>query len=185
MSDYKTNANNGALNSTVINFRHMPNVILPAAAFSSGMPFSEIKPIATVRPFEFLENGDVVFNVSVQDVSTVEVGGKNGTLWGVEKHALENMGSGWFRGIVKCIPAGFQYMQYYFDGKPVLYENAPIGRGYGYAVNYIDMPSADDDFYLYKDVPHGAVRYETYYSTYAGELRNCWVYTPPTYDVSS
>ena len=179
------NASNDILNSTVINFRNLPTTILPPIDFSKGMPMNEIKPVAVVPAFEFLDNGDVVFNVSAKNAETVEVSGMRGTLWGDERHALENKGCGWFQGTVSGIPAGFQYMQYYFDGKPVLYENAPIGRGYGYAVNYIDMPDPALDFYLCKDVPHGAIRYETYYSKYTGNLRNCWVYTPPTYDTDT
>ena len=178
------NADNDILNSTVIHFRNQPITIMPPFDPSSGVNYMELKPVAVVPVFEFLDNGDVVFNVSAPGVETVEVGGMRGTLWGYDKHPLEDQGNGWFRGTISGIPAGFQYMQYYFDGKPALYKDAPIGRGYGYAVNYIDIPDPELDFYLYKDVPHGAVRYETYYSKYTGNLRNCWVYTPPTYDTS-
>ena len=178
------NADNGILNSTVINFRNQLLRIMPPFDPSKPVNFFEMKPIAEVPVFEFLDNGDVVFNVDAPGCETVEVAGMNGTLWGTEKHVLEKQEGSWFRGVVSGIPAGFQYMQYFFDGKTVIYKDAPIGRGYGFAVNYIDVPDKDLDFYLYKDVPHGAVRYETYYSKYTGNLRNCWVYTPPTYDTS-
>ncbi len=179
---YIENKDNPILNSTVINFSNLPLTIMPPFERGKGIPFSSIEPIAKVPVYEFLENGDVVFNVNAPGVEKVEVGGRPGTRWGGERHELEHQTQGWFRGTVSGIPEGFQYMQYYFDGKPVLYESAPVARGYSCCVNYIDMPPADDDFYLYKDVPHGALRYETYCSGFTRTLRNCWVYTPPTYD---
>lgn len=178
------NANNAALNSTVINFKHLPITIMPPIDMSKNISFFDIRPIARVPVYEFCDNGDVIFNVHAPGVEKVEVSGMRGTLWGEERHELTFNGNDWFRGPVSGIPAGFQYMQYYFDSKPVLYNSAPIGRGYGYAVNYIDVPDEKLDLYHYRDVPHGAIRYETYYSTYTGDVRNSWVYTPPSYDIS-
>src|SRR4029077_16210793 len=37
-------------------------------------------------------------------------------------------------------------------------------------------------FYDAKQVPHGAVRIETYYSTAIKASRQLWMYTPPGYD---
>ena len=181
LSMYK-NADNPILNSTILNYRTLPFAILPTSDPFAAM--RGIEPVAVIMPFEFLDNGDVVFNVCAMDAETVEVEGKSGAHWSDGRHALENKGSGWFRGVVSGIPAGFQYMQYYFDGKPVLYEHAPIGWGYGYAVNYIDKPDPELDFYLMKHVPHGTIRYETYYSDYTKDMRSCWVYTPPSYDTN-
>ena len=38
------------------------------------------------------------------------------------------------------------------------------------------------DTYALKDVPHGTVHMEIYFSTVTGMWRNCYVYTPPGYD---
>ena len=173
---------NDILNSTVLNFRHLPAAVISKEDAAAAAPGTRPVPIAEVEAFEFNEDGSVTFNVVAPDAETVEVSGMSGSLWGTQRHTLEDQGNGWFRGTVEKVPAGFQYMQYYMDGKPILYPHAPVGRGYGYAVNYIDVPDAQQDFYWIKDVPHGSIRYETYYSEYTGNMRNCWVYTPPTYD---
>ncbi len=137
------------------------------------------------RTVEILDNGDVQFTVKADGVRTVEVGGRPGSRWGTERTALRPLGGGWFQGTVSGIPAGLQYMNYYYDGVEMLNPDAPIGYGYGKAVNTVDVPDPEDDSYLCRDVPHGAVRYELYRSSYTGATRACWVYTPPGYDTDT
>jgi enterochelin esterase family protein len=48
----------------------------------------------------------------------------------------------------------------------------------------IDVPSDDQDFFATKDVPHGVVREQTYYSTVTKQWRRCFIYTPPDYDTN-
>ena len=40
------------------------------------------------RAIEYLADGGIQFNVRAPEAKTVEVGGRPGTLWGAEKHAL-------------------------------------------------------------------------------------------------
>jgi enterochelin esterase family protein len=46
----------------------------------------------------------------------------------------------------------------------------------------IDVPSDDQDFFAAKDVPHGTVREQPYFSKVSKAWRRCFVYTPPDYD---
>src|SRR6201999_2009727 len=46
----------------------------------------------------------------------------------------------------------------------------------------IDLPKDGEDFYFPKDVPHGAVRMQWYFSKTTGAWRRAMVYTPPGYD---
>ena len=131
------------------------------------------------RTIEYTEDGGVQFNVRAPEAKTVEVGGRPGTLWGAEKHPLTRGEDGVWTTTLYDIPAGFQYMNYYIDGVETLWPTAPIGWGYGFAVNFVEVPDTEHDFYDVKDVPHGAVRQEFYTSSVTGALRNCWVYTPP------
>jgi len=137
------------------------------------------------RTVELLDDGGVQFNVFAPNAESVEVGGRSGTTWGTEKHPLTKGEDGTWTGTFYDIPAGFQYMNYYINGVETLWPHAPIGWGYGSAVNFVDVPDPDCDVYDVKDVPHGAVRQEFYHSTVSGKLRNCWVYTPPTYDTDT
>jgi enterochelin esterase-like enzyme len=52
-------------------------------------------------------------------------------------------------------------------------------------VSGIEVPAAESDFFAVKDVPHGTVRTEWYFSKATGEWRRICVYTPPEYDRSS
>ena len=65
------------------------------------------------------------------------------------------------------------------DGVRIVNPLAPIGYGWGYGINYIEVPDPDQDYILIKDVPHGTVSQEYFYSTVTGEMECCYVYTPP------
>jgi enterochelin esterase-like enzyme len=174
---------NPILNSSIIEFALQPlEIYPPELGFSKGLRPGFPSPMAKVPVFEFHDNGDVTFNVYIPDVKTVQVAGAPGSRWGEAKHDLVEISKGWFQGRISGIPTGFLYMSYFFDGKDTLYDRAPMGHGYGCAMNYIDVPEPNTNFYYFKDVPHGAIRNETYFSSYTGKLRNCWVYTPPEYD---
>ncbi len=46
----------------------------------------------------------------------------------------------------------------------------------------IEIPGPESDFFAVKDVPHGAVRIEWYFSKSTNKWRRIFVYTPPGYD---
>ena len=54
--------------------------------------------------------------------------------------------------------------------------------GSGWWNSGIEIPASDADFYATKDVPHGRVSQQHYYSTVTGKWRRAYVYTPPDYD---
>ena len=45
----------------------------------------------------------------------------------------------------------------------------------------IEIPATDQDFYALKDVPHGLVSENIYFSKLTNAWRRCFVYTPPGY----
>ena len=137
----------------------------------------------TPKAIEFREDG-VEFNVYAPGAKTVEVSGTEGTLWGEEKHPLEHIGDGWWRAVIKDVPPGIQFTYYFIDGVNTLYKYAPVCYAHSFVCNFVEVPDMALDFYDYKDVPHGALRCEFYESEYTGTLRNCWVYTPPSYESS-
>ena len=46
----------------------------------------------------------------------------------------------------------------------------------------VEVPARDQDFYAFKNVPHGQLRQTLYYSKSAKTNLQCFVYTPPDYE---
>ena len=128
-----------------------------------------------------LPNGDVFFSYYAPDAKTVEVTGIGGG-FPVEKHPMEKGEDGWWHVTVSGLDSGFHYHDYYVDGNRALNPYVPFGYGCGRIINYFELPDKYSDFYLLHDVPHGAVRMNYYKSEITGRVRNCFVYTPPSYD---
>jgi enterochelin esterase family protein len=83
-----------------------------------------------------------------------------------------------------CAPQdeGFHYYQLNIDGASVpdpasLYFYGASRWGSG-----IEIPAKDQDFYALKDVPHGQLRENSYYSKTSKSVRRVYIYTPPGYD---
>lgn len=79
---------------------------------------------------------------------------------------------------------GFHYYQLIVDGVRVADPNTRTFFGSSRWMSGIDVPSDDQDFFATKEVPHGVVREQTYYSTVSKQWRRCFVYTPPDYDTN-
>src|SRR6185437_2027603 len=82
------------------------------------------------------------------------------------------------------IVEGFHYYPVYIDG---FESNDPGSRtffGEGRDMSGIEIPSplASDSFYQIRDVPHGQVREQSYFSSVTRDWRRIIVYTPPGYD---
>src|SRR5581483_6864572 len=46
----------------------------------------------------------------------------------------------------------------------------------------IEIPAHDESFYAVKNIPHGQLRQNLYFSKSTNTTRRCFVYTPPDYD---
>ncbi len=77
---------------------------------------------------------------------------------------------------------GFHYYWFTVDGVQVNDPGSDTYFGWGRPTTGIDIPMAGEDFYLPKDVPHGQVRMQWYFSKTTGAWRRAMVYTPPGYD---
>lgn len=80
------------------------------------------------------------------------------------------------------IRKGIQLVQLIVDGLEVLTPMLPITYGYSRPYNYVALDTQDDDFYQIKDVLHGSVRKEYFFSEVTGEWERCVVYTPYIYE---
>jgi len=97
-----------------------------------------------------------------------------------EECSLERDGPLW-SAEVEIKNGGFCPVLFSLDGAEVLNPMAPVGFGASRPINYIDVPQPGNDFYHVKDVPHGSVVQEYYYSGAANSYKSCLVYTPPGY----
>jgi enterochelin esterase family protein len=68
------------------------------------------------------------------------------------------------------------------DGAIVLDPATNAFIGYSHMCNGFEIPDPDGDFYDLKDVPHGNVRIENYFSRITDSWRHIFVYTPPGYE---
>jgi enterochelin esterase-like enzyme len=77
---------------------------------------------------------------------------------------------------------GFHYYQLWVDGAAVPDPGSLYYYGASRWGSGIDIPAKDQDFYSLKNVPHGQVREQLYFSKSNDAMRRCFVYTPPGYD---
>ena len=80
---------------------------------------------------------------------------------------------------------GFHYYQLNIDGVSVPDPGSQFFYGAGRWGSGIEIPANDRDFYALKDVPHGLVSENIYFSKMTNLWRRCFVYTPPDYNVNT
>lgn len=76
---------------------------------------------------------------------------------------------------------GFHYYQLNIDGASVPDPGTRYFFGAGRWGSGIEIPAVDEDFYAVKDVPHGLVSENIYFSKLTNAFRRCFVYTPAEY----
>jgi len=77
---------------------------------------------------------------------------------------------------------GFHYYQLVIDGAEVPDPGSLYFYGASRWGSGVEVPAKDQDFYSLKNVPHGQVREQLYFSKSNNAMRRCFVYTPPEYD---
>ena len=76
---------------------------------------------------------------------------------------------------------GFHYYQLNVDGVSVPDPGSLYFYGAGRWGSGVEIPATDQDFFALKQVPHGLVSENIYYSELTRAWRRCFVYTPPEY----
>jgi enterochelin esterase family protein len=80
---------------------------------------------------------------------------------------------------------GFHYYQLVIDGAQVPDPGSIYFYGASRWGSGIEVPTHDQEFYALKDVPHGEVRQNVYFSKITKAWRRCFVYTPPDYETNT
>jgi enterochelin esterase-like enzyme len=80
---------------------------------------------------------------------------------------------------------GFHYYQLSIDGAQVSDPGSMFFYGAGRWGSGIEVPARDQDFYALREVPHGQIRQNLYFSKITNAWRRCFVYTPPDYEMNT
>jgi enterochelin esterase-like enzyme len=104
----------------------------------------------------------------------LDIGGKRYDMTKDEK--------GVWTGVSDPQDEGFHYYQLNIDGAQVPDPGTISFYGASRWGSGIEIPAKDQDFYSLKDVPHGQLRENLYFSKITNAWRRCFVYTPPDYD---
>ena len=140
--------------------------------------FGSFRPVSGAMP---LEGGGVRITYFAPEAKTALVRGIGGSMdrsW--ELLPLADL-PGYFGAEIFGLAPGFHYCEFVIDGVAAMNPYLPIGYGCGKAMNFFEIPDPDFDWYLLRDVPHGAVHRELYKSELTGRWRTALVYTPPGY----
>ncbi len=102
-----------------------------------------------------------------------------------EETALEKQENGLWLGTIPNHGPGFRPLTFFVDGVEVMNPTAPMGYGACRPMNCIDVPDPDVPEVEIRDVPHGSVCREYYFSKTTGRFESCLVYAPPGYGKST
>jgi len=80
---------------------------------------------------------------------------------------------------------GFHYYQLNIDGASVPDPGSLYYYGASRWGSGIEIPAKDQDFYALKNVPHGQLRENQYFSKTTNSVRRVYIYTPPGYDIDA
>ncbi len=111
---------------------------------------------------------------SAQSVA-VDLGGRH--------QATKNERGQWEVTTTPIVP-GFHYYSLIIDGVKVSDPSSQQFFGGGIMTSGIEIPELNVDYYLDKDVPHGEVRMQRYWSELTKSWRICYVYVPAEYDLN-
>lgn len=120
----------------------------------------------------------VIFKVNVPDAKEVQI--DLGKLYDMMKddHGV------WTVTTNPQVP-GFHYYSLVIDGLKVADPASQSFYGMGRMASAIEIPEKGADFYVVKDVSHGAISSKYYFSKVTNGWRRLFVYTPPGYDVNT
>lgn len=101
-----------------------------------------------------------------------------------KKYDMVKVDDGFWEVTTDSLSEGFHYYSLLIDGVAVADPSSETFYGMGRMASGIEIPFSGDGYYAVKDVPHGDVRRNRYYSDVTNAWRNLYVYTPPGYDVN-
>jgi enterochelin esterase-like enzyme len=98
---------------------------------------------------------------------------------------MEKQADGFWTFTTKSMAPGLHYYTIVVDGAEVSDPGSTAYFGVSNWASAAEVPEADADYYLPKEVPHGQVREVWYHSGVTGTWQHALVYLPPDYDMQT
>jgi enterochelin esterase-like enzyme len=163
-------------------------IILVKAILIGGVCFAQTdQPAAESQPSILNITGQqyprvdsqrrAIFRIYAPQAQSVRVGLGN--------TAMTKGEDGYWNGTTSPLDPGFHYYQLIIDDVSVSDPATESFYGTGKMSSAIEVPDPGVDFHFVKDVPHGNIRTNRYYSKRTGTWRRLFVYTPPGYDTKT
>jgi enterochelin esterase-like enzyme len=158
----------------------LPILMLGASAFGQDGDDSTpaISNLMNAKYPRVYPDGRVAFRLVASNATRVQLAG---AVTDKPMDMTNGAGGGW-TVTIPAPPVGFHYYWFTVDGLQVNDPGSDTYFGYGRPTSGIDLPKQGEDFYFPKDVPHGQVRMQWYFSKTTSGWRRAMVYTPPGYD---
>ncbi|QIA08076.1 alpha/beta hydrolase-fold protein [Draconibacterium halophilum] len=162
----------------------MKNIFLIAALFISGICVAQdvvedFQPSSVNQPGkqypQVNSEGRVRAQISAPEANNVRL-----DIGGVKYEMVKDENGVW-TGESEPQDVGFHYYQLNVDGASVPDPGTKYFYGAGRWGSGIEIPADDSNIYALKDVPHGLVSEQTYFSEITQSFRRCFVYTPAEY----
>ena len=135
----------------------------------------QVRTGAQVQP-----DGSVVFRVYAPQVKNAVV---HFTAFADVEVLLKKDGDGIFSGALPYEHRlrGPQDVEFWLDGQLYLHPQMPAHYRSFKLVNFVELPDEESEMILLRDVPHGQVVREVYFSNAMNSWERCLVYLPPQY----
>jgi enterochelin esterase-like enzyme len=140
-----------------------PDGSVPAPSNVPGAQYPRVHP-----------DNSVTFRIKADGAQKVTIGADD----------LVKGADGFWTATTKPYTPGFHYYSVVVDGFTTTDPGSQTFFGYARQNSAIEIPGPESDFFAPKDVPHGSVRMEWYFSKTTNRWRRAFVYTPPGYDTS-
>jgi len=160
-------------------------VIISTISFSSG--WSQEKNVVTedFKSSSVNQQGKNYPQVNSQRRVRASIAAPNATkvqldIGGVKYDMVKDSNGVW-TGQSDPQDEGFHYYQLNIDGAQVPDPGTMYFYGAGRLGSGIEIPSVDEEFFALKNVPHGLVSENIYFSKFTNSFRRCFIYTPAGY----
>lgn len=160
-------------------------VIALAALISQGVSAQNTRVKEDFNPSEVNQQGKLFPQVNSEGRVRTQISAPNANkvqldIGGVKFDLVKDEKGVW-TGESAPQDEGFHYYQLNIDGASVPDPGTRYFYGAGRWGSGIEIPATDQDFYAVKNVPHGLVSENIYFSKITNAFRRCFIYTPAEY----